>query len=154
MFGRLCLAAPTLGDLPLTATTATTGTTATGATALTVLADAPELSVTELGRRIGLSQPAAARMVASLERSLESAGLVLRQPSAGKSMALRLTPTGRQAASRALAARHDALARSLDRLDTARQKALAEPLDALLDPVYDQIGSAHRIADSATAHHV
>lgn len=134
-------AALALGDLVLAETTAATGTSASGAAALTVLADAPGLGATELGRRIGLSQPAAARMV----DSLESAGLLRRERLSGKSVALRLTRDGRRAADRARAARHDALALGVGGLDDHQQDVLAELLGVLLDRVYDQIGSADRM---------
>lgn len=79
------------------------GTSVSGSAALVTLLDAPTLSVTDLGRRIGLSQPAAARMV----DSLEAAGLVLR-PSAGRSVALRLIGDGTRAAEGVLRSRVDA----------------------------------------------
>ncbi|MGH3368275.1 MAG: MarR family transcriptional regulator, partial [Nocardioidaceae bacterium] len=63
------LGAASLGvaDLMLEGATAPAGVGASGSAALVMLAHAPGLSVTELGRRIGLSQPAAARMVGALE---------------------------------------------------------------------------------------
>lgn len=79
------------------------GTSVSGSAALVTLLDAPTLSVTDLGRRIGLSRPAAARMV----DSLEAAGLVLR-PSAGRSVALRLIGDGTRAAEGVLRSRVDA----------------------------------------------
>ena len=66
------------------------GLGASNAAALVALADSPGLSVTELGRGIGLSQPAAARMVDGLER----AGLAARSPGAGRAVAVTLTPAG------------------------------------------------------------
>ncbi|HJP77229.1 MAG TPA: MarR family transcriptional regulator [Pseudonocardiaceae bacterium] len=130
-----------IGDLVRAETASAAGTSASGAAALVVLADAPDLSGTELGRRIGLSQPAAARMV----DGLAEAGLVRRQRGSGKSVAIRLTAAGRDAADRALAARHDTLAGSIAGLDPARQATLAELLGTVLDRVYDRIGSAELI---------
>jgi MarR family transcriptional repressor of emrRAB len=70
-------AALALTDLMLTGATAAACTSASGAAALVVLSADPGLSVTELGRRVGLTQSAAARMVESLEHR----GLVERRPS-------------------------------------------------------------------------
>jgi DNA-binding IclR family transcriptional regulator len=53
-----------------------------------VLADAPDLGVTGLGRRVGLSQPAAARML----DTLAAAGLARRTPGPGRTVPVRLTP--------------------------------------------------------------
>ncbi|WP_460352193.1 MarR family transcriptional regulator [Actinoallomurus acanthiterrae] len=60
--------------------------------ALVVLSGSPGLGVTELGRRVGLSQPAAARMV----DSLEGHGLALRRATSGRSVAVDLTPGRRR----------------------------------------------------------
>lgn len=54
-------------DLALAGVARAAGTSTSGAAALVVLVASPGLSVTELGRRVGLSQPAAARMVDSLQ---------------------------------------------------------------------------------------
>src|SRR5918992_1458536 len=48
-------------DLVLAGATAAAGTSGSGAAALVLLRATPGLSVTELGRRVGLTQPAAAR---------------------------------------------------------------------------------------------
>jgi DNA-binding MarR family transcriptional regulator len=52
-----------LSDVVVAEATRAADTSSSGAAALVVLSTAPGLSVTELGRRIGLSQSAAARMV-------------------------------------------------------------------------------------------
>jgi MarR family transcriptional repressor of emrRAB len=66
-----------------------------------VLSAFQPLSVTDLGRRVDLTQFAAARMVDSLEAD----GLVERRPSRGRWVSVRLTRAGRQAARCVLAAR-------------------------------------------------
>lgn len=119
-----------------------------GAAALVVLSWAPGLSVTELGRRVGLSQPAAARMVDGLER----AGLAERQAGAGRAVSVEPTPTGRQVAQRALAARSEPLAALVDALDEADQRALTDLLEKLLAALYGTVGSSEllcRLCDRA-----
>src|SRR2546430_11915985 len=109
LLGALAL---TVNDLMLADTTAAAGTSASGAAALVVLSTAPGLSVTELGRRVGLSQPAAARMVDSLERR----DLVERRDTLTPAVAVHLTRKGSGAARRILGRRGGrltALARAL-----------------------------------------
>ncbi|MER7486107.1 helix-turn-helix domain-containing protein [Streptomyces sp. NPDC126497] len=60
-------AALALSDVVVAEATRAANTGSSGAAALVVLSTDPGLSVTELGRRVGLSQSAAARMVGSLE---------------------------------------------------------------------------------------
>src|SRR4051812_50133097 len=55
-----------VNDLALAGAARTAGVSASGAAALVGLSTAPEGGVTELGRRVGPSQSAAARMVDSL----------------------------------------------------------------------------------------
>ncbi|MGH3879689.1 MAG: MarR family transcriptional regulator, partial [Actinophytocola sp.] len=77
-------------DLMLAGATRAAGVSTSGAAALLVLRAAPGLSVTELGRRVGLTQPAAARMVATLEAS----GLASRRATPGRAVAMHLTAAG------------------------------------------------------------
>lgn len=129
-------------DLALTRAAKTAGVSDSGAAALVVLSDSPGLSVTELGRRIGLSQPAAARMV----DSLEAAELVRRAPGSGRSVAIRPTARGRGAVRRLLTSRGDSL-RDLVRgaLDVREQATLAGLLEKVLTRVYGEVGDSERI---------
>lgn len=125
-------------DLALGGATGATGLSASAAAALAVLSTAPGLSVTELGRRVGLSQPAAARMV----DGLEAARLVTRRPGGGRTKAVRPTTAGRRAARTVLAARAAPLTAVLDALDEREQHTLDTLLTKLLTRLYQEIGSA------------
>lgn len=129
-------------DLALTGATKAAGVSESAAAAMVVLSWSPGLSVTELGRRIGLSQPAAARMV----DSLVVADLVRRSPGSGRSVAIRLTPKGRRAVRRLLTSRGDSLGDLVrDALDLKEQVALAGLLEKVLTSVYGEIGDSERI---------
>jgi DNA-binding MarR family transcriptional regulator len=80
-------------DLALGGATAAAGVSGSGAAALVVLCADPGISVTELGRRVGLTQSAAARMV----DALAARGLVERRPTLGKWVAVHPTTAGRAA---------------------------------------------------------
>lgn len=125
-------------DAMLAATRGAAGTSASGAAAVVVLGASNGLSVTELGRRVGLSQPAAARMV----DSLEAAGHVRRSAGSGRAVAIELTPTGRQTFQRLLAAREEPLVELLSALEDDEQTTLAELLAQLLARLYARVGSA------------
>jgi DNA-binding MarR family transcriptional regulator len=131
-------AALAVSDLVLAGAQQRAGVSASGAAALVVVSAAPGLSVTELGRRVGLSQSAAARMVDSLERS----GLVRRQPGQGREVAVHLTARGRTSAHRLLTTRGAGLTEVLETLDAAEQDALAGLLAKLLTGLYDRVGNA------------
>ena len=130
-----------LSDLMLTDATRAAGTSTSAAAALVVLSTDPGLSVTELGRRVGLSQSAAARMVDSMEAS----GLVKRQPSLGRWVTIQLTDAGSGAARQLLAARGGRLTAVVQRLDENEQAALAPLLSSLLKALYIEIGNAKHI---------
>jgi MarR family transcriptional repressor of emrRAB len=134
-------AALAVTDLVLGGATAATGTSSSGAAALVVLRAAPGLSVTELGRRVGLTQSAAARMV----EALESRGLVERRPTLGRWVAVHLTDEGRNAAADLLDARGGRLTALVGELPPEDQEALAALLDRLLRTVYAEVGSAERV---------
>lgn len=127
-----------LTDLALAGVTEAAGTSPSGAAALVVLAAAPGLGVTELGRRVGLSQSAAARMTDSLEQ----AGLAVRRPGPGRSVTVQVTDAGREAAARLLAARAAPLDGVLAALDGDEQEQLAALLGKLLARLYGDIGSS------------
>ncbi|PSK93642.1 DNA-binding MarR family transcriptional regulator [Murinocardiopsis flavida] len=138
MLGAASLA---LSDLLLAGATAAAGTSASGAAALVVLAADPGLSVTELGRRVGLSQPAAARMVESLEKQR----LVRRERTWGRWVAVRPTDLGAQAAHSLLASRGSALRTAVGRLDEHEQEQLDTLLAKLLTGLYTAPGDAERL---------
>jgi MarR family transcriptional repressor of emrRAB len=131
-------AALALSDLVLARVRAVAGLSASGAAALLVLADAPDLGVTELGRRVGLSQPAAARML----DTLAAAGLARRTPGPGRTVPVRLTPAGERLAGDLRAARAAALADLLADLDDAQRHQLTTLLEHLLTRLYPRIGDA------------
>jgi DNA-binding MarR family transcriptional regulator len=112
------------------------GLGASSAAALVALADAPGLSVTDLGRGIGLSQPAAARMVDGLER----AGLAGRSPGAGRAVAVTLTPAGERAVGQIRAARAADLDELVAALDPTERETLTTLLERLLAQLYAGTG--------------
>ena len=136
-------------DLVLANAARTAGVSSSAAAALVVLSASPGLSVTELGRRVGLSQSAAARMV----DSLRAGDLVHRRPGAGREVAVRLTRTGEQAARDLLTARGDGLAGIVGVLDQDEQHVLAGLLGKLLTGLYREVGNADllcRLCDRGT----
>src|SRR3569833_2588618 len=102
-----------VNDLALAGAARSARVSVSGAAALVVLSSAPDVGVTELGRRVGLTQSAAARMI----DTLETAGLVARRPAAGRNVAVAPTPAGRRVARDLLAARDAPLTALLDALD-------------------------------------
>lgn len=128
-------------DLALAGATKAAGTSASGSAALVVLSASPGLSVTELGRRVGLSQPAAARMV----DSLEAGGLVERRPGPGRWVSVKPTAAGKRAARAMLAARGTPLNQIVDVLDETERKSLDELLAKLLTRLYAEVGNADRL---------
>ncbi|WP_232665969.1 MarR family transcriptional regulator [Pseudonocardia sp. TRM90224] len=135
-------------DLAITGSARAVGLSTSAAAALVILSTAPGPSVSDLGRRIGLSQPAAARMVASME----STGLVRRAPGAGREVSVHPTPDGERTAAALLAARESALRRLVAALDPDAQQALAAALGTLLTELHGEVGSAEllcRMCDRA-----
>ncbi|MEV0074473.1 MULTISPECIES: MarR family winged helix-turn-helix transcriptional regulator [unclassified Amycolatopsis] len=125
------------------------GVSASGAAALVVVSAGPGLSVTELGRRVGLSQSAAARMVDSLEQSR----LLERLPRQGREVTVELTPEGRRAAHTLLEARGTGLSGLIEVLSEHEQDQFADLLGKLLARLYDDVGSAEllcRLCDRAS----
>jgi MarR family transcriptional repressor of emrRAB len=122
-----------LSDRMTAAAAAAAGVSLSGTAALVVLAEFPGLGGTELGRRIGLSQPASARML----DQLAARGLVERQSRQGRAVAVVLTPEGRAAAKRALEARQEVLVTALHAVPG---KATLEPvLEQLLRGLHDEV---------------
>jgi MarR family transcriptional regulator, negative regulator of the multidrug operon emrRAB len=127
-------------DITLGSATRAVNLSASGAAALVSLSADPGLSVTELGRRVGLTQSAAARMVDGLEAD----GLVERRPSPliKRVTTVHLTRAGRQGARRLLAARGSPLTDVVGALDEHEQATLADLLDKLLGRLYEEVGHA------------
>jgi MarR family transcriptional repressor of emrRAB len=124
-----------LSDRLTGAAAAAAGVSVSGTAALVVLAGFPGLGGTELGRRIGLSQPACARML----DQLEVRGLVRRQAKSGRAVAVQPTPAGREAAARALEARQDVLVTALRAVPG---RAALEPLlESLLRGLHAEVRS-------------
>lgn len=127
-----------VNDLALAAVADAAGTSTSGAAALAVLSASPGLSVTELGRRVGLSQPAAARMV----DSLQAGDLVQRHPGSGREVRVMPTLAGKEVATHLLAARSRPLYDLVSVLDPDEQQTLAGLLGKLLVRLYAQVGSS------------
>ncbi|MFD4525253.1 MarR family winged helix-turn-helix transcriptional regulator [Streptomyces sp. NPDC058470] len=134
-------AALALSDVVVAEATRAVGTSSSGAAALVVLSTNPGLSVTELGRRVGLSQSAAARMVGGLEKQ----GLIRKEASWGGWVRLQLSDLGAQAVYALLASRGDVLRQALSRLDDCEQEQLGQLLSKLLTGLYRQPGDAERL---------
>lgn len=134
-------AALALSEKVLTGVGRETGVSTSGAAALVVLSASTGLGVTEVGRRVGLSQPAAARML----DSLESAGLVERRPGAGRSVPVALTAAGRRTVQQLLAARQAPLAEAVEALSERDREELARLLGTLLTHLYSDVRNAELI---------
>ncbi|ASR37257.1 MarR family transcriptional regulator [Prauserella marina] len=142
-------AALAVTDRVLAGARANAGVSASGAAALVVASTGHELSVTELGRRIGLSQSAAARMV----DSLEGKRLLERRPRHGREVAVGLTDEGHRVARGLLDARGTGLESLLDALSPAEQKQLGDLLSTLLTRIHQDVGNADllcRLCDRAS----
>ena len=138
---HLGAAALALTDLMLGGASSVAGVSPSGAAALVTLSAFPGLTVTELGRQVGLSQSAAARMV----DSLEAEGLAARRPRVGRQVTVHLTSAGRQAVCDLLDARSTLLADLVASLDGEDRDALARLLPRLLARLYRHVGHAQRM---------
>jgi MarR family transcriptional repressor of emrRAB len=114
-----------LSDRMTAAAAAAAGVSLSGTAALVTLTEFPGLGGTELAHRIGLSQPAGARMI----DQLEARGLVRRQEKTGRAVAVVLTRAGQAAAARSLKARQDVLVGAL----------WAMPDRSALEPLLEQL---------------
>lgn len=137
-----------IADLIDTSVTGSARASRSGAAALAVLVQAGALSVTKLGKRVGLSQPAAARMV----DSLAEAGQVERGAGQGREVQVKLTETGHCAARLLLQNRSQQVADLVEGLSTAEQQTLAGLLDKVLTRVYERVGDANRICRLCDRH--
>lgn len=134
------LGAAALAVHDLTVARASGRLSASGAAAVVVLA-CGDVSVTELGRRVGLTQSAAARMVDSLAAD----GVVARLSRAGRVVQVSLTDDGHRVAGELLAARAASLESVLSVLGERERERLDGLLGKLLTRLYEDIGSAELI---------
>lgn len=138
LFGAAALAAS--GAMTAAAAAVTDGGVSAAA-ALVTLASGPGIGVTEVGRRLGLSQPGATRLIGTLVNR----GLVRSYPEpGGRTVALRLTEAGGEKARLILAERERALAALLSPLDEAARRGLDAALSLILERLTDEGARAHR----------
>jgi MarR family transcriptional regulator, negative regulator of the multidrug operon emrRAB len=138
LLGAVALA---VNDAALAGAARKAGVSASGAAALVVLSASPGLGVTELGRRVGLSQPATARMV----DTLQAEGLVARDRVTGRRVSVTLTAVGDRSVRTLLTARGTPLTEIIGVLGRDEQATLAELLGKLLAGLYERVGSADMI---------
>jgi DNA-binding MarR family transcriptional regulator len=154
LFGAAALAAT--GAMTAAAAAVTDGGVSAAA-ALVTLASEPGIGVTELSRRLGLSQPGASRLI----EALAARGLVLSGPkglrsapqasskhggpeAGGRSVSLRLTPAGVEKARLILAERERALAALLAPLGERACRELDAALSAVLERLTEEGAPVHR----------
>ncbi len=138
LFGAAALAAT--GALTAAAAAVTDGGLSAAA-ALVTLASEPGIGVTELGRRLGLSQPGATRLI----ETLVSRGLVRSYPEpGGRTVALRLTEVGGEKARLILGERERRLAALLAPLDEPAGQGLDAALSLILGRLTDDGAPAHK----------
>jgi MarR family transcriptional regulator, negative regulator of the multidrug operon emrRAB len=115
-------------------TEAAIGHTGATAAALVTIAQFPGRTVEELRRAIGLSHPAAVRVVDRLEE-----GRLVKRSSMGRGPAVALTATaaGRRKARQILDIRHRILADALPALSGEEQRVLTGVLERALDHLAD-----------------
>lgn len=114
------------------------GHTGSAAAALVTIAHFPERTVEFLRQAIGLSHPAAVRIVDRLAEQ----GLVRRRPTgAGPAVALTVTAAGRRAAWAVLDVRASVVAGALPRLSAAESATLTAVLEKGLAHLADSPGS-------------
>jgi DNA-binding MarR family transcriptional regulator len=122
LFGAYALA---VADRIRVETEQAVGHTGAAAAALLVIAQFPDRTVEFLRRAVGLSHPAAVRVV---DRLVEQR-LVLRRPSGrGPAVALTLTAAGRRRAGKIRDVRHDVLAHALPELTAVESATLTRVL--------------------------
>jgi DNA-binding MarR family transcriptional regulator len=110
--------------------------------ALVTLAHYPGRSVGDLAQTLGLTHSGAVR----LADRLETAGLIGRtSPGPGRTLALRLTESGRVAALRVLARRQAAVEQLVRRLEPGEAAALDHVAGRLLAAMTTDRASAHRL---------
>jgi MarR family transcriptional regulator, negative regulator of the multidrug operon emrRAB len=118
------------------------GLTTSQPAALVTLAHYPDQSVVSLGRTLGLTHSGAVRLVDRLEAD----GLLRRTARGpGRTLALRLTEAGQQAAQRALARREVALGQIVSLLDPGDAATLERLAARLLAGLTTDRSSAYRL---------
>jgi DNA-binding MarR family transcriptional regulator len=118
------------------------GLVASEPAALVALAHHPDQSIETLRQTLDLTHSGAVRLV----DRIESAGLARRIPSGhGRTLALRLTPSGRRAAAAVLARRQSTIEGLIEPLDPDDRAALARIAECLLAGLTSDRRSAHRI---------
>ncbi|WP_215543004.1 MarR family winged helix-turn-helix transcriptional regulator [Amycolatopsis sp. CA-230715] len=122
---------------------AATGLSVRRSAALVTLSASPDISVSELGRRVGLTQSATVRLVDTLEGD----GLVARSRDRfnPKSVTVAVTATGEAMAGQVLRERTVGLADVVDSLDPVDQRILGPLLSKLLFRLYQQRGRAQHM---------
>lgn len=111
-----------------------TGLSPSATAALVVLSNSDGVTVTDLGRRVGLSQSAAARMV----DSLEAAGHASRSTRCGRDCIVRISASGRDVALGAGQARQGWLHSLVAALDDSEAVHLTHILEKLLTAIYSE----------------
>ena len=117
------------------------GVSASGAAALMVLTGSSPIGGSELGRRIGLSQSATARLVDSMER----AGLVRRHARSGRDVIIEPTSAATKVVDAVMAAREQALSPLVAGLSREEQVALDTALSKVLCGLHARVGSADQL---------
>lgn len=132
-----------LTDLALSDATHARRLSTSSSAAMVSLHANPGLSVSELGRRVGLSQPAACRMVDSLEAD----GLVQRVQSSinRRWTTVQPTPEGDELTLQLLEGHNAPLAAIVEKLDDSDQQTLTGLLEKILTHLYNEVGEAQRI---------
>jgi MarR family transcriptional regulator, negative regulator of the multidrug operon emrRAB len=127
-----------VGDRVRADTEAAVGHSGAAAAALVMIAQFPGRTVEFLRRAVGLSHPAAVRVV---DRLVDD-GLVRRRVAGrGPAVALTATPRGQRAARRVLDVRRAALTDALPPLSAAEARALTRVLERALDGLADTPGT-------------
>jgi DNA-binding MarR family transcriptional regulator len=117
------------------------GMSASSAAAMVLLRGGDGLSGTQLGRGIGVTQSAAARIV----DALELAKYVEREPQAGREVVVRLTDSGCQTVDLMLEERQTQLRGLLDDFDAKEREALTGLLEKVLVKLYAYEENSDRV---------
>jgi DNA-binding MarR family transcriptional regulator len=128
--GNVLGALATLFSDQMSAAVSSTGLQLAEATALSLLTTYPECSIEELRAPLGLSHSGGVRLV----DRLAAAGHVERRVGGdARSVALRLTRRGREAAAAAMAQRAEVLARAVHMLSREEQRVLGQLASKILE---------------------
>jgi DNA-binding MarR family transcriptional regulator len=148
MLGAFVLA---VGDRLRRETEEAVGHTGASAAALITVAQFPGRTIEFLRRAIGLSHPAAVRVV---DRLVDGGLVRRRQAGPGPAVALTATAAGKRQARRILEIRQNAIADSLPELTAAESDALVAALERALAHLSGSPGTTHcRLCDMARCPH-